>query len=116
MKHIHLFIALLFLIFVAVQYNDPDYYIWMPVYAIIAFLAYTHFLGKPQKLIALLLTAFLGIWSMFFIPDLISWIQDGAPNIAGSMKAETPHIELMRELFGLIISLTATIYYGTRKK
>ena len=114
MKYIHLVIALLFFIFAIVQYNDPDFYIWMPVYGILTFVAFSQFLGRPQRKVALALTVFLGIWAVFFIPDLITWIQDGAPNFAGTMKAESPHIELMRELFGLLISLVATIYYARK--
>ncbi|MDG2449322.1 MAG: transmembrane 220 family protein [Saprospiraceae bacterium] len=115
MKSIHIIIGIVFIIFAILQYNDPDYYIWIPVYSLISFIAFSTAARKPQRKLALWVTLFLAAWSVTFIPDLVSWIQDGAPNIAGSMKAETPHIELMRELFGLIISLVATVYYATKK-
>jgi len=79
MKNLHIIIGIVFIIFAILQYNDPDYYIWIPVYSLISFIAFS------------------------------------TAASAGSMKAETPHIELMRELFGLIISLVATIYYATKK-
>lgn len=112
MRYIDVFIGILFLTFGIVQYNDPDFYIWIPVYGIVAFIAFSNAFKKPQQKLALVASVLLAIWMITYIPDLISWIQEGTPNIAGSMKAESPHIELIRELFGIVISLVATGYYS----
>jgi len=52
---------------------------------------------------------FLGM--CLYIPDVISWVSKGTPTIAGSMKAESPFIEFVREFFGLGICLAATTWY-----
>lgn len=36
MRILNVFSCVLFIVFVGVQYNDPDWYLWMPVYAIVA--------------------------------------------------------------------------------
>ena len=115
MKIIHYIISVIFLLFALVQYNDPDGLIWIPVYTMVSVIALAAGLNRPIKKIAMVLSIVLIIWIVTYIPDLISWFEKGAPNIAGSMKAESPHIELMREMFGLILSLIASSYYTFRK-
>ena len=34
MKIVHILICLMLVLFTAVQYNDPDFYLWMPIYII----------------------------------------------------------------------------------
>ena len=38
------------------------------------------------------------------------------PSITGSMKAETPHIEFMREFLGLFIILAAFVFHYFQAK
>jgi hypothetical protein len=51
-----------------------------------------------------------------YIPDIIDWINGGMDNIAGSMKAEEPHIELAREFFGIVICLSVIVIYYFKNK
>lgn len=111
MKTLHIAIGVIFILFALVQYNDPDFYIWMPVYSVLAFLGFSKAFGRPQRKVAMALGILLLLWSGTYIPALIDWIKNGTPNIAGTMKAETPHIELIRELFGLVLSVIAAWYY-----
>ena len=39
MRIVHTFFCILLLVFAAVQYNDPDFYFWVPVYGVPAVLA-----------------------------------------------------------------------------
>jgi hypothetical protein len=34
MRFIYIVLCLLFVLFTGVQYNDPDFYIWMPIYIV----------------------------------------------------------------------------------
>ena len=45
------------------------------------------------------------------MPEVIDWFSDGMPNIADSMQASSPYIELVREFFGLLISLIGMTFY-----
>jgi hypothetical protein len=92
-----------------VQYNDPDWYIWIPAYLSVAVI----FL-LPQKINSLypkILGIAFFIWMCAYIPDFIKWINNGLPSITGSMKAENPEIEFMREFFGIIICLISISFF-----
>jgi len=115
MKYLHFFLAFIFLLFAIVQYNDPDALLWIPVYLVVSFLALLEGMNKPKKKWALFFFVVLAAWTMTYIPDFMSWLSKGSPNIAGSMQAESPHIELMRELFGLLLSASVCGYYAFKK-
>jgi len=117
MKIIHLIVSILFVIFGLVQYNDPDFFIWIPIYLVVAFVAFAEYRKMWFPVITLVVVIMLGIWVVTYIPSFIDWIKDGTPSITSSMKAETPYVELVREFGGLLISfLTTLIYYLIGKK
>ena len=102
--------ALLFAAFAVLQLNDPDPVIWVTAYgavsALWAFAAFGRWLPKATQALLMVLT----VWMIFFIPDFVSWVGMGMPNIAGSMKAEEPHIELVREFGGLFLAVISLVY------
>jgi len=112
MKVFHLFLTVVFIIFAGVQYNDPDFYIWVPVYLAIAYLPFTKLLGRPNPLFARVAGLVLLIWIISYFPAMMKWINDGMPTITGTMKAESPHIELIREVLGLFICLIVSFFYS----
>ncbi len=105
MKVLNLVLCALFLLFGAVQYNDPDPWAWMLLYCFVAVMfgmaAFGHYY-RPALIAGL---AVCIIWMVTLIPDFIEWINVGMPNIAEHMKAETPYIELTREFLGLVICI-----------
>ena len=96
-------------VFGLLQINDPDFYIWTPVYLITAYFPFQAFKGSFRSVYALRFAMILFLWLLFYVPQLISLIQDGLPNIAGSMKAESPYIEFVREFFGLVICISVCV-------
>ena len=110
MKFFNIFFCIVFVLFAAVQYNDPDAYLWVAIYLYPALLCFLKFVQKPIAKIAywagFLLFGVYAIYKMFDTNGIIDWIQfHNASNIANTMKAETPWIEESREFFGLIIIL-----------
>ena len=110
MKFFNIFFCIIFILFALVQYNDPDPYIWVPIYLYSALLCFLNFLQKPISSIAywagFLVFAAYAIYKMFDTNGIIDWIQfHNASNIASTMKAEKPWIEESREFFGLLIIL-----------
>jgi hypothetical protein len=104
-------IATLFFLFAALQYNDPDPFIWIPLYAIIGLV----FMIKSfTKNILLIIMALYMFYMLTYIPDFLQWVKDGAPTITSSMKASNPEVELMREFFGIILCIGA-LWYRTRR-
>ncbi len=112
MRYLHLLVAVIFMLFAYWQFNDPDWYIWIPAYLLVAIITgWQSFGGAPRKFIAFTM-GLLVAWLLVRIPDLIDWLRNGTPSIVQEMKAESPHIELTREFLGLAICLgTLSIYY-----
>ena len=112
----HILISVLFIVFAAVQWNDPDAHIWIPVYLVVAIVAFLGFRGRYYSKPYLALSAILVLWMATYLPHIYDWVIGGMPNIAGSMKAESPFIELTREFFGLLICFAAIWYYYIQSK
>ena len=110
MKFFNIFFCVVFILFAIVKYNDPDPYLWVPIYLYPALLCFLKFINKPISSIAywagFLVFGAYAIYKMFDTDGIIDWIQfHNASNIASTMKAEKPWIEESREFFGLLIIL-----------
>ncbi|MCE3229061.1 MAG: hypothetical protein K0S32_3612 [Bacteroidetes bacterium] len=123
MKILNIFFIVLFIISAALQYNDPDPYIWMPIYLWAAFLCYLAVKERYNPyLYYVSLPVYLIYAAILFFSStgVISWYNDhGAENIAESMKATKPWIEETREFFGLLIvsgALSFNMMWFSKKK
>jgi len=122
MKIFNIIFCIVFVSFAVVQYNDPDPYLWIPIYLYPAFLCYLNFAQKPIPRMAywagFLVFGVYAIYKMFDTNGIIDWIQfNNASNIASTMKAEKPWIEESREFFGLVIILIVlSINYFKKNK
>lgn len=107
----HFITAIVFFLFAAFQYNDTDFYIWVPLYAIVGIVPLLYKNGyRPVRLLLGLVLVY-GSGLLLYMPDLLSWVQEGLPSITGSMQAESPFIEFVREFFGLAICLAVLVVY-----
>ncbi len=119
MKILNIIFCVLFIISAALQYNDPDPYLWMPIYLVPAWFCWQAAHKKFYPTAYLVVTILLLIYAvyLFVVPDgVVSWASEHhAENIAQSMKATRPWIEQTREFFGLLIILVSIlinyIYY-----
>lgn len=122
MKIFNLIFCIFFILFAALQYNDPDPWLWVPIYLYSAILCWLAFRGKYfPKAFLFGIIAYLGYAVLLFFEKdgVLDWItKHDADNIAGTMKAETPWIEDTREFFGLLILIVvlAIDYFHSRKK
>ncbi|MGB3801576.1 MAG: transmembrane 220 family protein [Lewinella sp.] len=114
MKYLHLLVAVLFALFAYWQLNDPDWPIWVLMYGSVAAIGLWSFLSSPPWPFVYVALAGSAVWMLTLVPDLITWIGEGMPTIAGQMTAESPHIELTREFFGLLISTITLGLYAKR--
>lgn len=112
-NHVKLFniiFTLLFVVSAALQYNDPDPFLWVPIYLSGAWCAAQAARGMFYPRIYLLLSAVFIIYGIALFFDkygVLTWMTEHhAENIATSMKASTPWIEETREFFGLAILIT----------
>jgi hypothetical protein len=107
MKIFNFIFCLLFIVSAGLQYNDPDPYIWIPIYLIGAAISFQAFRGKNYPVFTLLVSSLFLVYCIYLFFDkfgVMNWLNEhNAENIAGSMKASAPWIEETREFFGLLI-------------
>ena len=122
MKIFNFIFCLLFLVSAGLQYNDPDPYIWIPIYlygAVLCWLAYRNNFYPKAYLFGILVFAAYATYYFFTENGVLDWIQQhDAENIAATMKATKPWIEDAREFFGLVILiavLTINLLYAKKK-
>jgi len=122
MKIFNLFFCLVFILFAALQYNDPDPYIWVPIYLYTSALCWLAFRNKfypGAYRVGILVYAAYAVYKIFDQNGLVDWItKHHAENIAETMKAAKPWIEESREFFGLLILigvLIINLIYAQRK-
>ncbi len=122
MKIFNYFFCVVFVLFAALQYNDPDPYVWMPIYLYAAVLCYqaarNKFYSKAYWL-GISVYAVYATYKFFCKDGVLDWIRiHHEENIAGTMKASTPWIEETREFFGLVILIVVLFIdwlYGKNK-
>lgn len=110
-KILHGFLIVLFILFAGVQINDPDPWGWVVIYLGVSLSILLYMMGKDPLIVPLAGGVISIVGMILLIPDFISWLQEGAPTITGSMKATEPHIELTREFLGFIIAAIAYFSY-----
>jgi Transmembrane family 220, helix len=121
MKIFNLVFCILFILFAALQYNDPDPYIWIPIYMYSAVLCWLAFRGKYFRIAytaGIIAYAVYAGYKFFDDNGVWDWItKHRAENIADTMKAEQPWIEETREFFGLVILIVVLLidYFYARK-
>ena len=116
MKTFNLILAVLFILFAVLQFNDDpnDIIFWVLVYAgvgiISAFAAYNKY-----NMWAILFGLAAVVFEMFRkFPTFAQWISSGMPSIVDEMKASSPYIELAREYLGLMLCFIVLIYHYVR--
>ncbi|SHK97103.1 Transmembrane family 220, helix [Chitinophaga jiangningensis] len=122
MKAFNIFFAVIFVIFAGLQYNDPDPYVWMPIYlyaAVLCAMAARNRFYRKLYLLGIGIYLLYAIYLFFTKDGVVDWVsQHQAENIAQSMKATKPWIEDTREFFGLficIVVLGVNYFYAKAK-
>jgi hypothetical protein len=123
MKVFNIIFVVLFTLSAALQYNDPDPYIWMPIYLYGALLSYLALKRKYKPIlyiIGLVIYTSYAVYLFFEEDGVLSWMKlHNAENIVQTMKATRPWIEETREFFGLLllmIALAANMIWLTKTK
>ncbi|MDX1478789.1 MAG: transmembrane 220 family protein, partial [Saprospiraceae bacterium] len=91
MKIANLILCLLFIVFAAIQLNDPDPEFWVALYTGIAVISGCAAFRKYNVWV-ILLGLVVVVYELFkLFPSFGSWVQDGMPTITGSMQAESQY-------------------------
>jgi len=109
MKRFNQLFVFIFILFAVVQYNDPDPYLWVPIYlfpAVLCFLAAREKFYKNAYTGGFIFFSLYAVYKLLDQNGVIDWMRfHDAANIAATMKAEQPWIEESSEFFGLAIIL-----------
>ena len=121
MRVFNWFFIVVFIVFAALQYNDPDPYVWIPIYgygAVLCFLAFRRKYYPSAYLLGVIVYAAYAGYKLFEPEGAWDWvIKHHAQNIADTMKATTPWVEETREFFGLLIVIAVLLidYFYARR-
>ena len=123
MKVFNLIFAVLFILFAGLQYNDPDPYLWIPLYLFAAAMCWLAFRQNYYpKLYLIGIAVYTGYAAfLFFSKDgMLDWMREHeGEDIVAEMKATKPWIEATREVLGLVIMIVVLLinyFYSRRKK
>ena len=109
-KGVCLFWTIGFLGFAALQHNDPDFYLWMPIYLGCSLACFLCYLGKYLLIYTVALTCVVGALSAYYIFDLsyaaVSTASDGTALWDFMMENKK---EEMTECSGLVICLSVLL-------
>lgn len=111
MKYLNLLLAFIFILFAYFQYNDPDPLLWIIAYSYVAvcILLYQY---TDKSMIPISIGTLISLGVFFsYTPHIFNWFKDGMPSITGSMKAESPYIEMVRESLGILFILLVLGFY-----
>jgi len=113
MKIVHGVLAFMFVIFAALQYNDPDPYLWIPVYGAMVLVCVMAMFNSYSKPLIIALLAAYCLFSIYYFPGVNEWLhQDDRSQLFSNIaKMEHPFIEESREFLGLMINVIVLIFY-----
>ena len=113
MKYLNYLFIFLFVVAAALQYNDPDPYLWIPIYLYAAFLCFLATRKNYKPLLFRIGIIIYGCYAVYLLVDktgVLNWANDHqAESIVQSMKATKPWIEETREFFGLLIVIAVLV-------
>lgn len=113
MKKFNIAFVFIFVLFAVVQVNDPDPYLWMPIYgyaALVCFLNTRRQYDFYGHLAAIVFCSVFAVRLIIIKDGVIDWFSiHHAENIVQSMQANKPWIEYTREFGGLLIIIIVMI-------
>lgn len=121
MKFFNYFFCFVFIVFAALQYNDPDPYVWIPIYMYAAVLCWLAARGKTYPgayWLGIAVYAAYAAFLFFTRNGVLDWAEEHhAESLVQQMKADKPWIEDTREFGGLLILIVVLLidYFYSRK-
>ena len=102
-KGLNLLMLLMFVFSVVVQYNDPDPWIWMAIYALAALACLQELLWKDNPLVVpAAVGAIALVWAISLLPRVLGKVRVSELFAQFEMKGDLM-VEVAREAGGLLI-------------
>lgn len=112
MKYAIYFFAFLFAFGAIVQFNDPDAFIWIVIYAIASGVCIFAAMRPAIRWPALLLGFITLVWGLSYAPGVIGNTPFG--DMFGAWEMHNEGIEKSREMYGLLI-ISAWMFFMSYK-
>jgi len=117
MKILHALLALLFLVFALVQFNDPDPLLWVCMYLLVATVPALALFGRLNKwvlLVAVLVCLVAVVISGAGFVEFLT--QHRSESIITGMDPSRMYIEESRETLGALLGLAVVAFYVLRAR
>jgi len=113
MKILHVTLAVLFLTFTIVQFNDPDPLLWILIYGTMMGLCILAALKFFYPKVMMIQAGIYLVYAIFLWPGVSQWFasEDKAMLFDDLAKMQFPYIEESREFLGLTICLIVLSFY-----
>ena len=112
------FLALMFLVFALLQYNDPDPGMWMLVYGAMCFVCLASAFNRFSLGLMIPMAGGYLILSALHVDGMLEWLK--SPNrkrlFDDVAKMQYPYIEEAREFLGLLICVVVLLYVFYRQR
>ncbi|MES2733172.1 MAG: transmembrane 220 family protein [Bacteroidota bacterium] len=110
MRYFSIFWVIIFVLFAALQLNDPDPLVWMPIYLYAALMAGLAAAGKFNIPALVVGAAFYLIGAIYLFPSSVGdWLHHEEQ--AKSLQMTLPFVEEARESMGLMICFLVLAFY-----
>lgn len=111
-KSVYISLALIFGLFAAFQYNDPDSFLWIVIYGVVALVSLLRLFGIFQKGMVFLLLIAIGLFTLLHVPYAWEWFTSSeSATLLDEMQSEKPYMEGSREFFGLVLADLALAFH-----
>lgn len=113
MKIVKIFLAILFLLFVVVQFNDPDPLLWILVYGSMVVISVMSIFHRYPTGVMIVMAAGFLIMTVLYYDGFATWFgsTDRGLLFDDLAKMQFPYIEEAREFLGLLICLGVLLFY-----
>ncbi|HMB90274.1 MAG TPA: transmembrane 220 family protein [Rhodothermales bacterium] len=117
MKIVDVIFTLLLVVFAALQMNDPDPWIWVPLYGAAALVPALALFNRLSLVLALVVIAACVVGMAVSASGFYQFLTQGQGHtLMEEMSDAYPFIEETREFLGLLITVAVLAYYAFRAR
>ena len=119
MKILNIILAVIFFGFAALQYNDPDPYLWIPIYGAMVAVCIMATRGTVYKNFLLTLALFYLVYIVILAPSAWTLLSSDERSLVFDdvAKMQNVYVEETREFLGLMIcQAVLALNYFARKR
>lgn len=110
MKVINIILTIIFILFAALQFNDPDTAIWAILYGYVAVMSALAIFKRYSLPLLIPGVAIFAIYFIYLVPSVFDWIGSGE-NLMNRMSVDKPYIEQSREAGGVLLGLVTLVFH-----